>query len=117
MTITAVKTLAASEWKPEDDGPAFLLKPLTGLEMTYVSDYVTFDENRNALFPARACEEILKHGLVGWSDFKTVEGEEIEFDKLDQSKNISVLPFTLIRDMADQLLGRSRLGVEEAKKS
>ena len=116
---TAVTHLAPSDYEIDEGsgGPVFTIRPLNGLEMAEVTDYIKFDENRNTIFPAKACEIILKHGLIGWKNFKDREGNDVEFDKFDQLLNLTRLPFVSVRRIADRIIDISDLGVEDAKKS
>jgi|WetSurMetagenome_2_1015567.scaffolds.fasta_scaffold437557_1 hypothetical protein len=103
---------------PEDEQTIFTLKPLSAKSYALLQDSLKIeqDEQGNTKITNVGTHSlnILKGGLVNWSNFKDAEGNETPFVK-DMDENLSRIPFEIRSELANEIINSSILSGKALK--
>lgn len=88
------------------------LRPLNGFKyMEVMTELVRTDEGFK--ITGKGLGLAVKHGLVGWENFKDQNGKELKFNSI----NITKIPAVVLGELADRVIEISELGDEQTKNS
>lgn len=112
MKIQALENFTPRWWTPPgqagDEQVAFKIQPLDGIQYAEVAQNVVQISGSSG-FGAEATTVAIKHGLVGWRNFKTPSGVEVVFSPA----NIRLIPFNVRTAIFAEILDIS--GLDEAQ--
>lgn len=124
MALRAASPLSPFWHEPSDqgDGPSptrFRVRGLTSLELFEVNAAARLvpsadGQSVNVQWTRQSVETALRAGLLGWENLMDESGSAVEFGK-DMTKNMQMLPFTLLSELFGEITSASSLGAEAAK--
>jgi len=117
----------ARDW-PVEDQPVFILKALKAKDAARLEDgmadaVINKKENDNTtmrIYSGTAVINALKTGLVGWQNFKDVNGNDViwrENNGVPRSENFDCIPAQIRKELAEAITEGNFLTEQEEKNS
>lgn len=116
MSITAISKLIAEDYIPQsdidsDNPTKFRLRPLNGMQYMEVMSELIRNDDGQLRISGKGMKMALQYGLIGWSNFRDEDGNELKFNIL----NVEKIPPVILSELASEIISRSEIGEEERK--
>ena len=100
----------------EDLQTKFFIKPLSAKKYADIQEKMKITgEGEEARIQGSYYLDVLKEGLVGWSNFKDAEGNEIKFNNKNMDDNLDYLSVPQRFEISGAIMSASILGEQKEK--